>query len=59
MCSEYGISFNPLSAKILQSYERKLMYMSPPDLSMSKSSILSEGTLFNFGDVNIGRGFRP
>ncbi len=59
MCSEYGITFNPQSAKILESYERKLMYMSPPDLSMIKSTILAEGSLLNFGDVNIGRGYRP
>ncbi len=60
MCAEYGIQFNPESAKILQSYQRKLMYMSPPDLSMRKASILSsEGSAWNFGDVNIGRGYRP
>lgn len=59
MCSEYGIIFNPASEKILQSYERKLMYISPPDLSMKKVSILTEGTGINFGDVNIGRGYRP
>ena len=43
MCSEYGIIFNPQSAAILRKYERKLMYMSPPDLAMIKSSILTEG----------------
>lgn len=59
MCSEYGINFNPLSAKILQGYERKLMYMSPPDLSRTGISILTENQGYNWGDVNIGRGFRP
>lgn len=58
-CSEYGILFNPQSAAILRKYERKLMYMSPPDLRLTKSSILAEGTLLNFGDINQGRGFRP
>jgi hypothetical protein len=59
MCSELGILFNPQSAAILRKYERKLMYMSPPDLTINKSSILTQGTLLNYGDVNQGRGWRP
>ena len=59
MCSEYGVQFNPESEKILTSYKRKLMYMSPPDLSMIKSSILTEGVGYNWGDINIGMGWRP
>ncbi len=41
MCSEYGIQFNPQSEKILTSMKRKLMYISPPDLTMIKSTILA------------------
>lgn len=61
MCSEYGIMFNPESEKILNAYKRKLMYMSPPDLSMKKTTILSaDGNPgWSWGDVNIGRGWRP
>lgn len=59
MCSEYGILMNPLSEKILNSIRRTLMYVSPPDLSVRKSSILTVTTGINFGDINIGRGFRP
>lgn len=59
MCSEYGIQFNPESAKKLMAYQRKLMYLSPPDLSMKKLSILQDGAPLNWGDVNIGMGFRP
>lgn len=59
MCSEYGILFNPESEKILTKMQRKLMYMSPPDLSNTKTSILTEGTGINWGDVNIGLGWRP
>lgn len=59
MCSEYGIMFNPESERILTSMKRKLMYMSPPDLSMIKSSVLTQGTGINFGDVNLGKGWRP
>jgi len=59
MCSEYGIIFNPESAKILMAIQRQLMDVSPPDLSIRKSSILTAGTGINFGDVNIGHGWRP
>lgn len=61
MCSEYGIIFNPQSAKILTAMRRKLMYVSPPDLSMKKTSILMSDNQvgYNYGDVNIGRGYRP
>lgn len=59
MCAEYGVLFNPESEKILRSMERMLMFESPPDLSMIKTSILCQGSGINYGDVNIGRGFRP
>lgn len=59
MCSEYGVLFNPESAKILQRMERELMYLSPPDLKRNGLSILGQGAGFNWGDVNIGRGWRP
>jgi hypothetical protein len=61
MCSEYGVLFNPQSEKIFQAYQRKLMYEGPPDLSMKKLSILyaDSNPGYNWGDVNIGRGWRP
>jgi hypothetical protein len=61
MASEYGILFNPQSEKIFQSYQRKLMYMSPPDLSQKKVTILASDnqTGFSYADVNIGMGWRP
>ena len=61
MCSEYGVMFNPESEKIFRSYERKLMYMEPPDLSLKKCSILTSTGLsgFNYGDANLGHGWRP
>lgn len=61
MCSEYGVQFNPESQRILDSYKRKLMYVDPPDLSMKKLSILYKDNQggYNWGDVNIGRGWRP
>jgi hypothetical protein len=62
LCSEYGILFNPESAKILQSMERKLMYIGAPDLSMIKTSILHSNDGANgytWADVSLGLGWRP
>jgi len=59
MCSEYGILMNPETYKILMALQRTLMDVSPPDLSIKKKSILTVGTGVNFGDVNIGMGWRP
>ena len=59
MCSEYGILMNPESKGILMSLQRTLMDVSPPDLSVRKSSILTVGNGLNFGDINLGMGFRP
>lgn len=59
MCSEYGILMNPESKGILKSIIRSLMDVSPPDLSVEKKSILVQGSGINFGDVNLGLGWRP
>lgn len=59
MCSEYGILFNPESKAILKQIEHQLIDVSPPDLSMIKTSVLTEGSGYNYGDINIGRGWRP
>ena len=59
MCSEYGILFNPESERILMKMARKLMFESPPDLSRLSYTLLSDKPGFNWGDVNIGQGYRP
>lgn len=58
-CSEYGIMFNPESEKILTMYKRKLMYITPPDLSGKKISILQNAPGLNYADANLGKGWRP
>lgn len=59
MCSEYGIIFNPQAEKIFRAMERTLMYVSPPDLGMIKTSVLTEGYGISYADINLGRGWRP
>lgn len=61
MAEEYGVSLAPEAMRTLISYQRKLMYMSPPDLSMKKRTILNSsrsGTL-NWGFVNLSGGWTP
>ena len=59
MCSEYGILMNAESFKILMSLQRTLMDVSPPDLAIRKSSILTSTPGLNYGDINLGMGWRP
>ncbi len=61
MCSEFGLEFNPQSSRKLIAYQRKLMYESPPDLTMHKVTTLSsdKSGVLNWGFVNIGRGWVP
>lgn len=59
MCSEYGVIFNPESEKIMNRISTKLMYISAPDLSMIKSSVLTSAQGLNYGDINLGHGWRP
>jgi hypothetical protein len=61
MCSEYGITFNPQSEKILEAMRRKLMYLSAPDLSNKKISILNanDSPTINWGFVNLSYGWVP
>lgn len=61
ICSEYGVQFNPESKKILSIMQRALMNISPPDLSMKKSSILmaNRNSGLTWADVNVGHLWRP
>ncbi len=61
MCQEYSLETPPGLAKTLKTYQRKLMYVSAPDLSMRKSSILGSNKVngMTWADVSLGRGWRP
>jgi hypothetical protein len=61
LCEEYGVQLNPQAAQTLLSYERKLMYQSPPDLTMQKSCALNaSGTpTLNWAFVNLANGWVP
>ena len=61
MCSEYGIVFNPQSKAILDSMERKLMYVSSPDLRGVKASILNsqKNGVMTWAQISLGQGWTP
>lgn len=59
MCAEYNITFQPQSQKKLDEIEAQLKDISPIDLHIKKLSTLTNESGINYGDVNIGRGWRP
>lgn len=60
ICSENNIMLQTEASKRLSEFEEIIMQVSPPDLSVSRLSTVgtAQGGL-NWGDVNIGRGWRP
>jgi hypothetical protein len=59
ICSEYGIPMQPEAAEELQELENSMHDISPPDMTLTKISSLQSGGSINWGDINIGRGWRP
>jgi len=58
-CNEYSIAFAPEKEQMLRVYEKKLMDVSPPDLSLRKVSFMNEGTTLNWAMVNVSGGYLP
>ena len=59
ICAEWQVTFPPQASNTLKTIEEQLMDVGGIDLSMSKMSTLQSGTGLNWGDINIGRGWRP
>lgn len=59
ICSEYGIPMQPQALEELRELEEAVTDISPPDLTLTKYSSLQGETGINWGDINIGRGWRP
>lgn len=59
MCNEYNISFAPEKMAMLKQYEKKLMDVSPPDLTLKKLNFINEHTTINWAFVNISKGWTP
>jgi hypothetical protein len=59
ICSEYGIQINPQAYEEMLELEEAMKDVSPPDLTLTKISTLHVEPGINWGDINIGRGWRP
>lgn len=57
--ADYKIPLPSETKLTLEELENKLIYVSPKDYSIKKESTLQVQTSLNYGDVNIGRGWRP
>jgi len=58
MCSDYNMVFNPQANEQLNAMEAIITYISPPDMSVTTTTMFSFEPQFNYGDVNLGRGWR-
>ena len=59
MCNEYNIDFSVNNLSKLTQMEKKLSYISPPDLTQKKVNYISGRTTLNWAQVNIGKGYYP
>lgn len=59
MCEWQGVSFPPQNEKKLAEIVKKLKYLSPPDLRVTKRSSIGQIPGINYGDLTWGKGWRP
>lgn len=59
ICSEFGIPMQPQTMDELEELEEAMTDVSPPDLTLTKYSSLQSDGGINWGDINIGKGWRP
>jgi hypothetical protein len=59
ICSEFAIPMQPQALAELAELEEAMTDVSPPDMTLTKYSTLQGETGINWGDINIGRGWRP
>lgn len=58
-CTEYNIAFAPEKEAMLKQYEKKLMDVSPPDLTIHKINFINQTNTINWAFVNISKGWTP
>lgn len=59
ICAEYGATFPDQSQAKFMELEKKLMAVSPPDLSIQSDSYFGVGDGIDWQYVNLGRGYWP
>lgn len=59
MANEYDITFSPEKERQLVSMRKKLQYPSPPDLSLNKTSFMSDRGGLDWQIINLSKGWIP
>ncbi len=59
ICNFYNQSVSPDLMREYKSLEARVLGITPMDLSLNKVSSFSSKSPYNWGDVNLGRGWRP
>jgi len=59
ICDDYNINMPPMAISKLKQLEKLVSDVSPLDLTIEKISSFNVQSGINYGDVNIGRGWRP
>lgn len=57
MCQYYDVQFGADKERMMQKMEKKLAWVSPPDLSMQKANFISGQIGLTWAQVNIGKGW--
>lgn len=57
MCQYYDVSFSEDKRMMMRKMEKKLTWVSPPDLSMQKTNFISSGVALNWAQTNLGKGW--
>lgn len=59
LCSEYGVEFPVESNRIFEEIRKKLMDLSPIDLSVSKLTYVGGNNSINWAIINLSQGYLP
>lgn len=59
ICEEWGSTFPDESKQKLMAMEKKLMDVSPPDLSIQKRTFFNKGPMWDWQHINISPGWWP
>jgi hypothetical protein len=59
ICEDSGVNFAPQSAARLKQYEKILLDVSPPDLTIGKLSTLQNTRVLNYAIANLSTGWLP
>lgn len=54
-----NVTFQPQNKQKLDQYEQMFLDISAPDLTISKITAFSSRPILNWGDINLGHGWRP